>query len=425
MRDFKEYITKNWTSFRDKEIVVAYSGGLDSTVLLHLLHTNKFNVSAIHVNYNLRGDDSNLDEAFIRSFCNELNIPIEIRSINLAEQLKSGGNLQQLARKFRFDWFEEITAKSKNRFVFLAHHLDDQVETFFLNLARKSGIMGLACMPFERNQIVRPLLDFTKEDLRVYAVENKLTWREDISNTSNKYRRNFLRNEVLPYLTREIPELNESVITLVKTFQKNQLLLENSIRHLTNEIIEKHSVELAKIDSLDEFELVELFRQLGQPAQLAVEFQNLINAQKGKRLVLISTRNHPFIAVARETDSFSFIPHQEKSLTTDLIIETVESLPDVFTKNEIYLDQDKIIGELKIRRWKIGDRIHSIGMNGSQLISDIISDLKINTLDKKNVLVLCDEKTIHWCVGMKVGRIAVASPSTEKIIKITVSKSRG
>ena len=420
MRDFTQHINKNWNSFRDKEIIVACSSGLDSTVLLHLLSTNGFKVSAIHVNYQLRGEDSNLDEVFIRNFCKELNIPFESRSVDLGERLKLGGNLQQLAREIRYDWFKEITTENENRFVFLAHHLNDQVETFFMNLARKSGIMGLACMPFERNQIVRPLLDFTKEELKEYALENKLTWREDISNASNKYRRNLLRNEILPYLTNEIPGLNESVITLVKSFQENQLLLENSILPLIDEILINHSMEQSKIETLDEFELIELFRQFGQSAQLANEFDNLLNSQKGKRIELIPHPNNPFAAIVKEVDSFSFIPKNEHSISKDLKIEIVDSLPTVFSKDEIYLDQNKIKGELTLRRWDIGDRIQSIGIDGSQLISDVISDLKMNAINKQNVQVLCDNETIHWCIGLKVGRKAVANKNSNCILKISI-----
>jgi tRNA(Ile)-lysidine synthase len=421
MRDFKEHINENWNSFRDKEIVVACSGGLDSTVLLHLLSTNEFKVLAIHVNYQLRGEDSNLDEVFIRNFCKELNIPFESRSVDLGERLKLGGNLQQLAREIRYDWFKEITTENENRFVFLAHHLNDQVETFFMNLARKSGIMGLACMPYERNQIVRPLLDFTKEELKEYAIENKLTWREDSSNASNKYRRNLLRNEILPHLSKEIPGLNESVITLVKSFQENQLLLENSIQPLIDEILINHSIEQSKIETLAEFELIELFRKFGQSVQLVNEFDNLLSSQKGKRIELTSHPKNPFAAIVKEADSFSFISKNEYSISKDLKIEIVDALPTVFSKDEIYLDQNKIKGELKLRRWEVGDRIQSIGMDGSQLISDVISDLKMNAIDKRNVHVLCDNETIHWCIGLKVGRKAVANKNSICILKVSIN----
>ena len=424
MRDLTQHIEKNLSAFQEKEIFVACSGGLDSTVLLHVLSANEFKVSAIHVNYHLREEDSNLDEVFIRDFCKNRNISLESRSVDLAEQLKFGGNLQQLAREVRYNWFEEIATENENRFVFLAHHLDDQVETFFLNIARKSGMMGLACMPFERNKIVRPLLDFSKEELKQYAIDNQLIWREDVSNTSNKYRRNLLRNEVLPYLTTQLPELNASVIHLVKVFQASQLLLESKIRPLVTRISEVNSIEQAKIEQLNEFELVELFRQLGQPAQFAKEFEQLFQSQKGKRLELIPHVNNPFSTIVKEEASFSFIPNTLKSIDFGFKMENIESLPKVFTKNEIYLDGDKIKGELKLRSWEIGDRIYSIGMKGSQLISDVIGDAKINAIDKQNVLVLHDDETIHWCVGLKVGRKSVASKSSGKIIKVIVSNAK-
>jgi len=421
MLEIGQHIKTNLDSFRDKEIFVACSGGLDSTVLLELLTKNDFNVSAIHVNYYLRGEDSNLDEAFIRQFCAIRGIPFDCRSIELSEQLKSGGNLQQLAREVRYNWFNEIIDKKSNRFIFLAHHLDDQVETFFMNLARKSGIMGLACMPSERNNIVRPLLDFTKEELKHYAISNQLTWREDASNASNKYRRNLLRNEVLPFLTSQLPELNESVVHLIKVFQTNQLRLESEIRPLVTGIRATYSIDQSEIEKLNEFERIELFRQLGQSVQVVNEIEKIFQSQKGKCIELQPHSDNPFSSIIKEESTFSFIPILAQSIGLEFRMEIIESLPTKFTKEEIYLDGDKIKGELKLRPWEIGDRIQSIGMKGSQLISDVIGDAKINAIDKQNILVLHDDETIHWCIGLKVGRRSIAKEDSLTILKVSIT----
>lgn len=422
MRDITEHIAENWKHLKINPIYVACSGGLDSTVLLSVLHSNGFNVSAIHVNYHLRGEDSNLDEAFVRDFCSDRNIPFQVKSIELAEQLSDGGNLQHLAREIRYDWFKEIISNNSKTYIFLAHHLDDQVETFFLNLARKSGVMGLACMPSERNNIARPLLKFSKYDLKTYAIENKIEWREDVSNETNKYSRNFLRNEVLPYLSTEIPELNESVLLMIEKFQEKQKSLELEIEPFLNQILSNHQIDFETIKNLDEFQLNELFRQLGQPNQKAVELIALLDAQKGKKVELISHPSNPFTTIVRDEKVFSFISKSASQIEYQLIIENVNTLPISFNKNEIYLDADKIDGELKLRTWQEGDRIQSIGMNGSQLISDIISDAKLNAINKQNVLIVHDDETIHWCVEMKVGRKAIATKDSNTILKITISK---
>lgn len=423
MLDISGHIIQKWSHLKPHPVYVACSGGLDSTVLLSILYLNNFKVNAIHVNYHLRGEDSNLDEDFIQRFCKERNIPFESKSIELGKQLIEGGNLQQLAREVRYEWFNAIISKNPNSSVFLAHHLDDQVETFFLNLARKSGVMGLACMPYERNNIVRPLLDFSKSDLKEYALKNKIEWREDISNKTNKYRRNFLRNEVLPYLTAQLPDLNESVALLIQKFQEKQRILELEVEPILNEILNNHQIDFKTIQDLDEFQLNELFRQLGQPSNKASELIFLINSQKGKKIQLLPHPSNPFNEIVRDKDRFSFILIETDNTVHKLNIENVETLPSTFNKNEIYLDADKIDGLLKVRTLQEGDRIHSIGMKGSQLISDIISDAKLTAIEKQNVLIVHDDKIIHWCVGMKVARKAVATANSKNILKITISKT--
>jgi tRNA(Ile)-lysidine synthase len=422
MRDITQHIIQNWQHLKSNPIYVACSGGLDSTVLLSVLHANNFNVNAIHVNYHLRGEDSNLDEAFIRDFCQQQTIPFEVKSVALAEKLADAGNLQQLAREIRYNWFEEIISKNNESYIFLAHHLDDQVETFFLNLARKSGVMGLACMPYERNNIVRPFLQFSKADLKAYAIENEIKWSEDVSNETNKYRRNFLRNEILPYISSHIPDLNESVLLLIQKFQEKQKELEVEIEPVLTKIHASHQVDFETIKKLDEFQLNEIFRQIGQPNKKALELISLLDTQKGKKVELLSHLSNPFTAIVRDENVFSFISESAHKVEFQIMVEHVNTLPSSFNKNEIYLDAEKIEGELKIRTWQKGDRIHSIGMEGSQLISDVISDAKLSALEKQNVLIVHDNSTIHWCVGMKVGRKAVASNYTQKVLKITISK---
>lgn len=420
MLDISEHIAQKWSHLKPNPIYVACSGGLDSTVLLSLLHSNNFNVNAIHVNYHLRGEDSNLDEDFIQSFCKERNIPFESKSVELAKQLSEGGNLQQLAREIRYKWFNEIISQKTNSYIFLAHHLDDQIETFFLNLARKSGVMGLACMPYERNNFIRPLLNFSKSDLKEYALKNKIEWREDVSNETNKYRRNFLRNDVLPYLTSQLPDLNESVALLIQKFQDKQKSLQLEVEPILNEILNNYQIDFKTIQNLDEFQLNELFRQLGQPSNKALELISLIDSQKGKKIKLLPHVSNPFNEIVRDDNVFSFIQLESNKTLHKLNIENVETLPSTFNKNEIYIDAYKIVGHLKIRSWEEGDRIHSIGMKGSQLISDIISDTKLTAIQKQNVLIVHDDKNIHWCVGLKVGRKAVATKTSEKIIKLKI-----
>ncbi len=420
MHKLEQHIEAHWGHLKSNPAVVACSGGLDSTVLLYVLHKLKFDVRCMHVNYHLRGDDSDKDAAFVQAFCTERKIPVEIRSESISERLENGGNLQQIAREIRYDWFFEIKKENPKSNVFLAHHQNDQVETFFLNLARKSGVMGLACMPEERDRIVRPLLTFSKDELKEYTLSENISWREDVSNASNKYRRNLLRNEILPFLETELPSINESVLLLIAHFQQKQRELEEKITPIVEEVKETKAISIDRINTLDDFELVEFMRQFGQPHQKATELRTICQAQKGKKVDFISDPTQFFQSIVKEDKMVSFIPLNQKKANFSLTIEQVNELPSTFSKNEIYLDAQKISGQLVLREWKIGDRMHPIGMKGSKLISEIIADARITADAKNDIHVLHDDEDIHWCVGLKIGRKAIATVDSKKKVKVRV-----
>jgi len=428
MHKLEQHITEELNPFRKNHLFVACSGGVDSTTLLHILKKNDFNLSAIHVNYQLRGDESELDAAFIERYCQENSVPFKKRIEPIAAQLEEGGNLQELARKVRYNWFEEILSADDNNKILLAHHQDDQVETFLMNIGRKSGVMGLSCMLKENGGYIRPLLNHSKQDVLDYALDEKLSWQEDKSNQSNKYTRNRLRNEFIPFLRREIPHIDGSIMYLVDQFQQLQNQIEENITPVLISIIETKKISDEEYKQLPPLEKIELFRKMGQPATIVEEIEKL--TQKGTMVPLIQNKENLFSAMIREENGYSFYI-KESTLIPELIIEEVNTVPSTFDKNEIYLDAEKISGKLKIRPWKIGDRMKPIGMKGSKLISDILSDQKLTFTEKENTFVVLDENEIHWCfskipqefVGLKIGRDAIANPSSKKILKVSIGKT--
>ncbi|MBL1280994.1 MAG: tRNA lysidine(34) synthetase TilS [Fluviicola sp.] len=442
MHFLESHIAKTWKDIHSSTIFIGASGGLDSTCLAFLLKKLNFKVEVLHVNYQLRGDDSEKDAQFIEEFCAEQSIPFHKNKITLSSQLQYGGNLQELARNFRYDWFNEFLAKNEGSFLALAHHKNDQVETFFLNLSRKSGAMGLAAMLEKNGQFIRPFLPFSKEEIEEYARANELTWREDASNASNKYRRNFLRNSILPILKSQIPSLEESVLLLVDQFQKKQKELETKVEPLARMVEQNQTLNIDDFLQLDTLEQVELLRQLDLPASKVDDLKKLSELENGKKLALSNSR---FSSIVKKDDTFYFLRNQTTPSSAGvcevsapnfsgnnceeikLIIEKVSSLPKTFSKNEIYLDASKVKGELILRKWQIGDRIKPIGMKGSKLISDVIKDAGVSPLQKADVLVVVDTSAssatvaeVHWCVGLCVGRVALASDRGQRIKLVIV-----
>ncbi|MFK7787598.1 MAG: tRNA lysidine(34) synthetase TilS [Crocinitomicaceae bacterium] len=417
MLSFSEHTTSIWQNLRESNVFLACSGGVDSMVLLHALHRLNINLRVIHVNYQLRGEDSELDAELVETTCRALGVPFEIRAINLKEQLENGGNLQEEARNVRYSWFDEILQENSKNRIALAHHQDDQVETFLMNLARKSGVLGLACMKYEHKGIVRPMIDFSKLEILKYAKTHKVQWRQDQSNATNNYTRNRLRNEFIPLIHSEIQGFNDSVIALIRSFQEKQIELERTVASILKSIYETGALSRSRFEALDELEQIEVLRQLGISPSYLPRLINL--TERGKRLEF----NHSaFESVVRDEDQFTFLKKELSSF--ELHLEKVDSLPKVFDKAHAYLDKSKIQGELRLRKWEIGDRIAPIGMKGSQLISDIIKDAKINADSKRNQLVMHDDANILWCVGLKISRKAIAEAHSTEILRCSIIDSR-
>jgi tRNA(Ile)-lysidine synthase len=410
----------NWSWLKNKKLFLACSGGVDSMVLLHLLVKAEFQITVLHVNYHLRGEDSKVDEQFVKSSCEKWSLPFYSKSVDTKKILREeGGNLQDVARKIRYDWFREITDQNADNFILLAHHNDDQVETFFQHIARKSGIIGLAGMLENHNQILRPLLNFSKEEILEFAKSHQISWREDVSNTKNDYTRNKLRNVLLPEVLVQIPTIKESVLTLVKAFQDTQQDLELKVKPIVLNVIETQKLSHVNFDHLSEFEQVEVLRSLRIRQTAISELQKLRKSQKGKKMHLDG------FDIYQDTDCFLFKnsgTNKEEEEKWKVCQQKVDVLPSHFNLDEIYVDLSKIKGELKLRKWQISDRMKPIGMQGSKLISDILTEAKLPTIEKENSLLLVDDEKIIWCVGLKISREALSNLESEVIIKIWLEK---
>ena len=413
MINLSEFL-QSWPELRHNKCFLACSGGVDSMVLLHLLHQAGTDLTVIHVNYQLRDEDSTLDEALVKEICQQYGIPFLSRQAATRDILSDqGGNLQDVARKIRYDWFHEILRENPLHRIVLAHHEDDQVETFFLHIARKSGIMGMSAMPARHSGILRPLLHYSKEEIYQFAKSQNIRWREDLSNSGNSYSRNRLRNIILPELYQAVPGLKTSVLTLINAFQKTQENLEASVSKQLKQVFEQGIWGFTDFDNRSSEEKVEILRSLGIRSAFIQEIEKLRVAQKGKRTSIDG------FEITRESDHL-YLRQQQRETLHSLHTEIVSHLPDHFSKQEIYLDLSSIQGTLKLRPWQIGDRMHPAGMKGSKLISDILTEAKIPSHLREQALVVTDDVHIHWCVGIKVGGKATAGKHTTQILKVSV-----
>jgi tRNA(Ile)-lysidine synthase len=406
-------------SIKSHYFFIACSGGVDSMVLIHLAKKFKLKAHVLHVNYNLRGIESTEDANFLNDYCLKNNLPLTVHEVHLKDQLnQSGGNLQNEARKIRYDFFASNLSQVANSKLLIAHHLDDQIETFWLQLYRGSGLKGMAGMEKINGDHIRPLLEIPKKDLIAYAISNNLTWREDKSNASSDYQRNTWRNEYIPFLNEKIPTIRESVLLMQRIFSFNLIEIYGKLNQVKNKIIEFNQIDLETISSLQITEIVELFRLLNIPIHQVKPFVKLFNSQKGSKIKWENSSGE-FYEIIRETNGFSFSRIKQKHGIPSLKIERIDVLPENFDKTNFYFDSEKIQGQLIIRFWQKGDRMNPIGIKGSKLVSDIITDSKIPNSDRNRQLVICDDEKILACVGLCIDRRAIATKSST-IIRVSL-----
>jgi tRNA(Ile)-lysidine synthase len=442
----QHHINENLSFLKDKKLLVTISGGIDSVVLTHLLYKLKFNIALAHCNFKLRGKDSFKDADFVKSLSKSLKIPlftIEFETEKYAEKHKI--SIQMAARDLRYNWFQKISTTQKFDYVLTAHHMDDVLETFLINLTRGTGLNGLNGIPEVNGNIVRPLLPFSRNDILVYASKNKLQWREDKSNSSTKYVRNKIRHKVIPVLKELNPNLLSSFENTLKHLKGSQQISQDRIKNVLNKISEEHDNQLIfnikKISKLSnpKIYLYELLNDYG-----FTEFEDiaaLLTAQSGKQVFskthrLLKNRDTLILTELNKSDDLlSFeIPENTskikepislkfKTITIPFDTKNYQNkiLEEVLfdDKNTVSIDYDKITFPLTIRKWQKGDYFFPIGLNGKKKISKFFKDEKLSIAAKENMWLLCSNNQIIWVVGYRLDERFKVTKSTNKILKLT------
>ena len=383
-------------------IFVAVSGGLDSVVLLDLLAKHSMNeLAVVHCNFQLRGKDSDDDENFVKELAKSYGLPFFYKRFNtLSEQKQSKQSTQMIARNLRYDYFSDLLNKEKFDYVAVAHHADDQIETFFINLLRSSGVKGLRGMLPKREQIIRPLLKFSRQDLEHYAVKNKLKHRDDTTNSEDYYLRNNIRHHLIPCLE-----------TLDKSAKKSVLQTMEHLQNLENQSLQN----------------LETLQNCAFSATQIRNIQKAINGQSGKqflskthravthdgKLIIESLINADCRGVLHtpmmQTDG-------EKAVTINIVsIEnfTIDTNPKI-----AQLDFDKLRFPLTLRRWKTGDFFVPFGQQGKQKLSDFFINRKISRFEKERIWLLCSGDDIVWVIGHRIDNRYRISSKTKHVLVI-------
>jgi len=374
-------------------ILVAVSGGLDSVVLLALLKKYALNdLAIVHCNFQLRGKDSNADEAFVKQLAKQYGLPIFSKRFDTkTEQKKAKQSTQMIARNLRYDYFSEILSSENYDYVAVAHHADDQIETFFINLLRGSGVKGLRGMLPKREQIIRPLLKFSRQDLETFAKKNNLEYREDTTNSDDYYLRNNIRHNLLPCLE----QLGHSAkANILQSMENLQDLETQSLQDL--ETLQKCGFSATQIRSIQKAE--HSGKQFLSKTHRAI-------THNGK--LLIEPIEGCEVRGARyEVVTISVVDINDFVLNTN--------------PNIAQLDFDKLQFPLTVRRWENGDFFIPFGQRGKQKLSDFFINQKLSRFEKERVWLLCSGNDIAWVIGHRIDNRFRVSAKTERVLTVEI-----
>jgi tRNA(Ile)-lysidine synthase len=432
---FLAYINKHQLFTLADRVMVAVSGGKDSMVLLHLLHVLKFKIGVAHCNFQLRAEDSDGDEAFVRAFCEEREIPFfSVKFETKKYTARAKVSTQMAARTLRYEWFEKLLKEENYDYLATAHHLNDSIETLILNISKGTGPKGLSSIPNKTQNIVRPLLFASSENIKNYIDTNAITWREDGSNATTDYQRNKIRHEVMPILKEINPGLEQTVSINLERFADLRAIFEHQLSEF-----EKQVLEIQPDGILIDFEKVLAFA--GYPLLLEEYLKPFgFNINQVKDMLGSNNSSTSFLSESHqilcgrkswflsEKSQHKFKPlviseFGEFSIGVNkLIVEKVGSNiapSDLKNPNFAFLDLDKIQWPLTLRTWQQGDVFVPFGMKGKKLISDFLIDLKIEPHHKKTQLLLCDQAQVLWVCKRRINDSYRCYENSKNVLKVT------
>ena len=434
---FLEFIQEKQLFEPHQKVLIAVSGGIDSMVLLHLFEKSESEYGIIHCNFNLRGEESDGDEAFVRDLVLNHGVPSWFKSFDTKEYATLNGiSIEMAARELRYDYFEKIRSENNYSYIATAHHLDDLIETFFLNLSRKTGIKGLTGIKEKNGNVIRPLLFAFRNEIEDYARANFLEYREDSSNNDDVFQRNFLRNNILPLFSDWNAAFKKNLLASIDNLKETEQVYSGYIQLEEGKVLKKEDKKMTlDIEELFKvpFPKVLLYEILigynFNAAVIAEIFESLTN-DSGKQFYSKTHR------VVKDRQSLFIVPVEEKEeriyyieaddielfQPLDLNIEKVSAKDFQIIKSEkvASLDLDMLEFPLLIRKWQQGDYFQPLGMKGFKKVSDFFIDEKIPLHEKENTWLLCSGNKIVWIMGLRIDNRFKITHQTQQVLKITL-----
>ncbi|MDD3210835.1 tRNA lysidine(34) synthetase TilS [Bacteroides graminisolvens] len=424
VKKVKEFIEKEDLFSKQDKILVALSGGADSVALTRILITLDYHCEAAHCNFELRGEESDRDEDFVRNFCRSLNIKchsIHFETRRYAAQQSI--SIEMAARELRYNWFSKICEESDCQVVAVAHHKDDSVETMLLNLIRGTGINGLLGIRPKNGNVVRPLLCASRQEVVAYLHRMNQTYVTDSTNLEDEYTRNKIRLNLLPLMEEINPSVKDGLVKTASYLNDISKVYQQAIKESVDRIFitpEKEiSIEKLMNEPAPQALLFEVLSPLGFNSTQVEEVYGSLNGQPGKRFIssqwqVVKDRELLLIEKVKTANDKPQIIFEEVLFTKEFVIPK--------DKNTACFDANKFKGVISIRKWEKGDYFIPFGMKGKKLVSDFMTDSKFSLLKKEQQWVLSCNDQIAWLIGERTDNRFRIDDSTQKVIIAKLGK---
>ena len=405
-RDVEKFIDQKSLFERRDKVLVALSGGADSVALLRVLHALGYQCECAHCNFHLRGEESNRDEAFVQQLCQKFDIPLHVTHFDTTDYAHTKRiSIEMAARELRYQWFETLRQSIGASVIAVAHHRDDSVETFLLNLIRGTGINGLKGIAPKNGYVVRPLLQESRENILDYLQHLNQEYVTDSTNLQDEYMRNKIRLNLLPLMKELNPSVSESIAATTERLA-DAALIYNKEREMAIQRVMKGEKVISISALLDETAPSSLLFELLHPygfnsSQIKDIYQSLFG-QSGRRF------HSSQWEVLRDRDSLilhSFNGEEINHVPPTLTYETVDITPDFIIPRDKHiacLDADKVTLPLTVRKWQAGDKFTPLGMKGKKNVSDYLTDRKFTLFQKEYQYVACQGDKIVWLIGERI-----------------------
>ena len=414
-------------TLQDK-VLVALSGGADSVALLRVLLSLGYTCECMHCNFHLRGEESNRDEAFVKALCEEYSVQLHVTHFDTETYAKEHHqSIEMAARELRYAWFHQLKEERKASVIAVAHHRDDSVETFLLNLMRGTGIDGLKGIPVRNGYVVRPLSQESREDILDYLKAIHQDYVTDSTNLQDQYVRNKIRLNILPLMKEINPSVMESIQNTSFRLSEVASIYHQGIDYRLNQIVKKNSDDFMQVSIADVLNdiapnalLHELLSPLGfNSEQVRDVYRSLEHSQSGKRFF---SKEWELI---RDREDLLLHRIKQEETAPELIVEEIEYTPDFIIPRDKHIacmDADKVEMPLTIRKWQVGDKFVPFGMTGKKKVSDYLTDRKMSLYQKDNQYVVCSGDHIVWIVNERNDNRFRITPHTKRVLLIQIKK---